>query len=58
VLAEQLTLALLEEAPDRETAEIMVWAAWDQGIDADSIRDAWRIWKDKNRDARLRGEVA
>lgn len=53
-----LTLALLETAPDRQTAEIMLVEALHRGVDPDVMKEAWRRWEATRREAMLRGEIA
>ena len=53
-----LTLALLEAAPDRQTAKIMLVEALSQGIDPDLMRTSWERWESFHRDEILRGETA
>jgi hypothetical protein len=53
-----LPLALLEAAPDRETAEIMLVGALHSGATASQLRSAWLAWEANNRHERLRGEAS
>lgn len=51
-----LSLALLESAPDRQTAEVMLVGALHSGATPEQLRKSWQSWEQRHQQARLRGE--
>lgn len=56
-MASDLPLALLETAPDRETAEIMLVSALHSGASPEQLREAWNRWEQSWEQAYKRGET-
>lgn len=53
----QLCLAVLETAPDRQTAEMMLLAALHSGATPEHLRSSWARWETEHRLATRRGEA-
>lgn len=51
-----LALALVENAPDRRTAEMAAIDAVRAGATSTQLRLAWHRWECRHRDAQRRGE--
>ena len=53
----QLCLAVLETAPDRQTAEMMLLAALHSNVSPERLRASWARWEQGSKAATRRGEA-